>query len=138
MIIQGKRLLAMIAVGAALGIGSATPALADRGGVPNERSCGGIGKEKGDEGELFTCDDVGQDNASPKARGFGPPTPWRSTLATTHKTPGGSVFQAPGVLPFGRHRRGDLATVPGGKACRAGNDLANTARKKLTPVVLPG
>ena len=75
MIIRGKRLLAAIAAGAALGMGSATPAHADRGGVPNERSCGGIGTEKGAEGDVFTCDDVGQDNASPKARGFGPPTP---------------------------------------------------------------
>lgn len=75
MMIQGKRLFAVIAVGSTLAIGSATPVLADRGGVPNEQSCGGVGKVKGDEGALFTCDDVGQTNASPKSRGFGPPTP---------------------------------------------------------------
>lgn len=72
---RGKRLLTVVAIGATLAVGSATPALADRGGVPNDRSCGGVGKEKGDEGEFFTCDDVGQTNASPKSRGFGPPTP---------------------------------------------------------------
>ena len=75
MMTRGKRLVTMFAIGATLAVGSATPALADRGGIPNEQSCGGVGKVKGDEGAFFTCDDVGQTNASPKSRGFGPQTP---------------------------------------------------------------
>ncbi len=63
------------AVAAALTGGVAQPALADAGGVPNERSCGGIGREAQafaaqpgpmQPGALFaaqgpfTCDDVGE------------------------------------------------------------------------------
>jgi hypothetical protein len=67
------RLTVVVAV--ALTVGAAQPALADRGGVPNERSCGGIGREAqvfaAQPGPMhpgalfaaqgpFTCDDVGE------------------------------------------------------------------------------
>ncbi len=78
----GKTRLVLVAlVGGALAVGMAAPALADRGGVPNESSCGGLGREKPTgpvDQNSFTCDDTGQSNASAKAsgpgRGFPPGT----------------------------------------------------------------
>lgn len=35
----------VVVIVAAAVVGATAPALADRGGVPNERSCGGIGRE---------------------------------------------------------------------------------------------
>ena len=62
---------------ATLAVSMATPALADKGGVPNQKSCGGIGSDgEGPSGTAFTCDDQGQNQASPKAscpgQGFPP------------------------------------------------------------------
>ncbi len=94
MMTRGKRMITVFAIGATLAVGSAAPALADRGGVPNDRSCGGIGKEKGDEG-AFMCDDV-QSNASPKASnpGQGFPRP-RPRTTHTRLQPG----RRPGMMP---------------------------------------
>jgi hypothetical protein len=71
---RSTRWILVVATGAALAVGTAGPALADKGGEPNERSCGGIGREAqafaAQEGPMdhlalfraqgpFTCDDVG-------------------------------------------------------------------------------
>jgi len=65
-------------VSLSLMVGATVPALAGRGGVPNENSCGGIGREaqsfaaapgRMDPHALFqaqgpfTCDDVGEEHS---------------------------------------------------------------------------
>ena len=72
-----RKAAAVAAVTLAMAAGLATPALADKGGQPNAKSCGGIGREARDfarkEGPMdpgalfeaqgpFTCDDVGEEN----------------------------------------------------------------------------
>jgi len=42
---RSRRVLAVSAIAGTLIVGLASPALADQGGVPNETSCGGIGRE---------------------------------------------------------------------------------------------
>ena len=75
---QTKRLILAAATAAVLTIGASAPALADKGGVPNERSCGGVGRvaqtfaaQPGpmDPNALFrsldpfTCTDTGEENS---------------------------------------------------------------------------
>jgi hypothetical protein len=72
-----KRFVLIAVAAAALIVGSAAPALAGKGGVPNEKSCGGIGRQAqtfaGMPGPMdpealfnslppFTCDDVGEEH----------------------------------------------------------------------------
>ena len=61
------RWLVVPLLAATLAVGLAAPALADPGGVPNANSCGGIGRDKDAASSVFTCDDVGEQQASPKA-----------------------------------------------------------------------
>ena len=71
------RFLLTASAAAALAVGSAGPALAGQGGVPNEKSCGGIGRHAqtfaGMPGPMdpealfgslppFTCNDVGEEH----------------------------------------------------------------------------
>jgi hypothetical protein len=66
-------------VAATLAVSIASPALADKDGQPNRKSCGGIGREArdfaGKEGPMnpgalfeaqgdFTCDDVGEEHGN--------------------------------------------------------------------------
>jgi hypothetical protein len=80
--IATKRLVLVAVAGTALAVGTATPALADLGGIPNKNSCGGIGRVKPTgpfDPNAFTCDDTGQSNASSKASGPGQGFPAGST-----------------------------------------------------------
>lgn len=75
--LRWKQSLVVGVIGVVLAVGAAAPVLADKGGQPNQRSCGGIGREARtfaampgpmNPGELlaaqgpFTCDDVGEEH----------------------------------------------------------------------------
>jgi hypothetical protein len=74
-----KRWILVPLVATTLTVGMAAPALADKDGRPNQKSCGGIGREArdfaGQEGPMdddalfaaqgpFTCDDVGGEHGN--------------------------------------------------------------------------